>query len=453
MSLSNLVILAAGQGKRMRTGRPKVLHLLAGQPLLSHVLATARALRPQRIVVVYSDAALLEAYSDADDISWVKQFPQRGTGDALLQALPLLGDGQVLVLYGDCPLVSSQTLEQLLAQATLESLTLLTARVADASGYGRIVRNSLGAVSHCVEHADATTEQLAINEINTGILVAPLHRLKCWLTKIKADNAQQEYYLTDIVALAAAEQLPIHALCASDTQQVLGINNQQQLAAAERYYQWQQAQQLLDLGVTLADPARLDIRGCLSVGKDVAIDVNCIFSGQVKLGDRVRIEANCVLHNVSIADDVHIAAYSHLDGAVIGQHCRIGPFARIRPGSVLQHHVHIGNFVEVKNSTIASHSKANHLSYIGDARIAEHVNMGAGSITCNYNGVHKAATEIAEHAFIGSGCMLVAPLKIGAYATIGAGSVITKMAPAGQLTLSRTAQQSYPNWQRPRRPD
>ena len=455
----DVVILAAGQGKRMNSALPKVLHRLAGKPLLGHVLDTARTLAAERICVVYGHGGdQVQTALQAPDLSWAIQSPQLGTGHAVLQAMPqLAADFSVnssasssitLVLYGDVPLIQADTLQRLLSAAEQGGLTLLTAHLDNPKGYGRIVREA-GKVTCIVEEKDATETQRQIKEINTGILVAPTAALARWLPTLGNRNAQGEYYLTDIVAMAVQEGLPIVTAHPEHLWEVDGVNSQVQLATLERVYQLTVANRLLDSGVGLADPARIDVRGELTCGRDVFIDVNNVFEGQVVLADNVRIGANCVLKNCRIFEGAVIAPFCHIEEAHIGPDCHIGPYARIRPGTELGKHVHIGNFVEVKNSTIADHSKANHLAYIGDATIGQRVNVGAGTITCNYDGANKFRTVIEDDVFIGSDTQLVAPITVGRGATLGAGTTLTKDAPPDQLTISRTKQLSIAGWKRP----
>lgn len=447
----NIVVLAAGQGKRMNSRLPKVLQPLAGRPLLAHVLDCARALSPQKLVVVHGHGGeqVRAAFAGADDLIWVEQREQLGTGHAVLQALPGLVEGVTLVLYGDCPLITPATLQQLLAAAAGERLAILTAEPADPTGYGRIVRDGAGRVLSIVEHKDADATQKLIREINTGFLAAPVAKLRDWLPRLGNANAQGEYYLTDIVALAAADDVEIATGQPTWAGEADGVNDRRQLATMERALQRRQADGLLAAGVTLLDPDRFDLRGRLRVGRDVAIDVGCVFEGEVELGDDVKIGAHCVLKDVSIAAGTEVAPFSHLDGAEVGRDARIGPYARLRPGSRLADAVHIGNFVEVKNSVVGQGSKANHLTYLGDADVGAGVNIGAGTVTCNYDGANKWRTAIEDRVFVGSGSMLVAPVTIGAGATIGAGSTITRDAPAEQLTLERARQATVPGWQRP----
>ena len=455
MSKLNIVILAAGLGKRMHSALPKVLHALAGRPLLSHVLDTAHALLPQKICVVYGHGgeAVPQTINDKKLI-WVKQAPQLGTGHALMQALPHLDKkGVTLVLYGDVPLTSVETLKRLIAAAATKHLALLTVELVDPSGYGRIVRSKAGKgagkVTAIVEEKDASKTQRQIREINTGIMVIPNQSLHDWLPRLKNSNAQKEYYLTDIVAMAVKDGIKVETTQPSHAWETLGINSKNQLAALERIVQNETANKLLEQGVTLADPARIDIRGQLACGREVAIDINCIFEGVVQLGDSVKVGAHSILKNVKVAAGTVIAPYSLIEDADIGKNCRIGPYARIRPGTRLADEVHIGNFVEVKNSRIATGSKANHLSYIGDAVVGKKVNIGAGTITCNYDGANKYQTIIEDNVFIGSDTQLVAPVKVAKGSTIGAGSTITKDTPPATLTLSRSKQVSLAGWKRP----
>jgi bifunctional UDP-N-acetylglucosamine pyrophosphorylase/glucosamine-1-phosphate N-acetyltransferase len=446
----NVVILAAGQGKRMRSRLPKVLQPLGGRPLIEHVVATARTLKPARICVVYGHGGdQVPQALRADGLTFVKQQPQLGTGHALAQALPQLAStGLTLVLYGDVPLVGEETLAAMIAGGG-DRLTLLTAELEDPTGYGRIVRNRRGSITSIVEEKDASAPQRGIREINTGIMALPGARLEGWLSKLTDRNVQREYYLTDVVPLALADRVGVATVRARAAWEVLGVNSKQQLAELERIYQRQQAARLMDAGVTLADPARIDVRGSLVCGADVRIDVNCVFEGEVRLGDRVEVGANCVLKDSSIGADTRIEAFTCMEGAKVGAHCRIGPYARFRPGTRLAEEVHIGNFVEVKASEIGAGSKANHLAYLGDASIGRDVNVGAGTITCNYDGGAKHRTVIEDDVFIGSDTMLVAPVVVRRGATIGAGSTITKEAPAGELTVARAKQVTVPGWKRP----
>jgi bifunctional UDP-N-acetylglucosamine pyrophosphorylase/glucosamine-1-phosphate N-acetyltransferase len=445
----NIVILAAGKGTRMHSDKPKVLHQLAGRPLLQHVLDTAAQLTPGRICVVYGhggDAVPRALAQSAAE--FILQEPQLGTGHAVQQAMPHLhDDGRTLVLYGDVPLTRHSTLHQM--QQAGDGLVLLTVKLPNPTGYGRIVRNTQGDVQRIVEEKDATPEQRELCEVNTGIMLAPTAQLRAWLANLQNNNAQREYYLTDIAAMAVQQGVAVHTVQPAQAWEVEGVNSKAQLEALERIWQREQAQLLLGQGVTLADRARLEVRGNLVCGRDVEIDVGCIFEGEVHLGDNVRIGAYCVIRDSRIAAGTQLEAYCHMADADIGRDCRIGPYARIRPGSTLHDDVHIGNFVEVKNSEIAAHSKANHLSYIGDTSMGSRVNVGAGTITCNYDGANKHRTIIEDDVFIGSDTQLVAPVTVGRGATIGAGSTITRDAPAGQLTLSRPAQVTVAGWQRP----
>jgi bifunctional UDP-N-acetylglucosamine pyrophosphorylase/glucosamine-1-phosphate N-acetyltransferase len=452
-SLLNVVILAAGLGKRMRSSLPKVLHPVGGKPLLAHVLDTARSLSPRRLCVVYGHGgeAVPKALA-APDITWVLQEPQLGTGHAVQQALPHLErKGLTLVLYGDVPLTSRKTLEAVIAGAGPRALGLLTVNLDNPHGYGRIVRNKSRAVTAIVEEKDASAAQRRIREVNTGILAVPSDALHDWLHKLDNRNAQGEYYLTDIIAMAVKAKYKVRTAQPAEVWETLGVNSKTQLAQLERVWQGRQAERLLEQGVTLADPARLDIRGELNVGRDVVIDVGCVFEGKVVLGDGVRVGAYCVLRDATLGPGTEVLPYSHLDGCAAGSGCRIGPYARLRPGTVLADDVHVGNFVEVKNSRIAAHSKANHLSYVGDATVGRDVNIGAGTITCNYDGANKHRTVIEDDVFIGSDTALVAPVTVGKGATIGAGSTVTEDAPAGQLTLARARQVTISSWQRPKK--
>ncbi len=445
----NVVILAAGQGKRMRSELPKVLHRLAGRALLAHVLASARSLAPRRIVVVYGHGgeAVRESIA-AEGLEWVRQTPQLGTGHALQQALPALDVSvATLVLYGDVPLTRRATLDKLL-DAAGDGIGLLTVELDDPSGYGRIVRRGADVV-RIVEQKDASAAELAIREVNTGLMVLPTARLAGWLDRLRNDNAQREYYLTDVIALAVAGGVPVRAVQPADAWETLGVNSKAELAALERVLQRDIAAQLLDAGVTLADPQRVDVRGELACGRDVTIDVNCIFEGRVELADGVQVGAHCVLRDVRVAADTRIEPFCHIADAEIGRNCRIGPYARIRPATRLAEDVHIGNFVEVKASEIGAGSKANHLSYVGDSSVGRNVNVGAGTITCNYDGANKHRTVIEDDVFIGSDTQLVAPVRVGRGATLGAGTTLVKDAPEGELTVSRAKQLTVRGWKRP----
>ncbi len=445
----NIVILAAGLGKRMHSDTPKVLHRLAGRALLSHVIETAKRLSPSVICVVYGHGgeAVREAVGENGAV-WVMQEPQLGTGHAVMQAASHLDERwPTLVLYGDVPLIRAETLKRLIETAG-RGLGLLTATLGDPAGYGRVIRNGKRVV-RVVEESDASPKQRALREINTGIVVAPTKKLKAWLAKLDKNNAQEEYYLTDIVALATKERVPVAAMQAKVAWEALGVNSRGQLAELERIHQRNLADALMEKGVTLADPARCDVRGRLVCGRDVAIDVNCVFEGEVELGDRVSVGADCVLKNLKIAAGTRIEPFCHLEDADIGADCRIGPYARIRPGTRLAAEVHIGNFVEVKASSIGAGSKANHLSYIGDSEVGRNVNVGAGTIVCNYDGANKHRTIIEDDVFIGSDTQLVAPVRVGRGATLGAGTTLTEDAPPGELTISRVKQMTIPGWKRP----
>lgn len=448
----DIIVLAAGQGKRMRSRLPKVLHPLAGRPLLAHVLATAHALAPRKVVVVHGHGAeqVRTTFTQAD-VEWVLQAEQLGTGHAVQQALPRISpDAEVVILYGDVPLVASATLKRL-AQAGREGVGVLTAELENPAGYGRIMRDGAGRVARIVEHKDASPQELEVREINAGFMAMSARRLSGWVGQLTNRNAQKEYYLTEVVTLAVAEGVPVNAVKVEDAWEVAGVNSKRELAELERRYQQMQAQRLLDAGVTLADPARIDVRGELDCGQDVSIDVNCVFEGRVSLGDGVRVGPNCVLRNCTIAAESEVLAFSHLEDSQVGARCRLGPYARLRPGSLLAEDVHVGNFVEVKASRIGRGSKANHLSYIGDAEVGSGVNVGAGTITCNYDGAAKHRTIIEDECFIGSDATLVAPLRIARGSYIGAGSTINKDTPAGQLTVARARQVSLPSWKPPKK--
>ena len=447
-----ILVLAAGLGKRMRSQLPKVLHPLAGRPLLGHVLDTAHELAPGKIIVVHGHGAEeVRAAFSKNSIEWVLQPEQLGTAHAVMQAMPRVSaDANVLLLYGDVPLVRAATLKRLV-EAAPEGLALLTADVEDAGAYGRIVRDASGRVTRSVETRDASPAERAIREINAGFYALSARRLSGWLKRIDNRNAQKEYYLTDLVGLAVAEGVPVVAVKTEDAWEAAGVNSKRELAELERQYQKIAAERLLDAGVTLADPARIDVRGALDCGRDVSIDVNCVFEGRVSLGDGVRIGPNCVLRNVSVGAGSEVLAFSHLEESEVGARCRLGPYARLRPGANLAEDVHIGNFVEVKASRLGVASKANHLSYIGDSEIGARVNVGAGTITCNYDGAAKHRTIIEDDCFIGSDTTLVAPVRIARGSYIGAGSTINKDTPAGQLTVARARQVSVPSWKPPRK--
>jgi bifunctional UDP-N-acetylglucosamine pyrophosphorylase/glucosamine-1-phosphate N-acetyltransferase len=448
----NIVILAAGQGKRMHSHLPKVLHSLAGKPLVSHVIDTARRLAPERLCLVYGHGGdAVRGALEAPDLAWALQEPQLGTGHAVMQALPhLAGGASTLILYGDVPLIQVATLQQLL-HAARDGLAILTVELADPSGYGRIVRDAAGGVARIVEQKDATPAEREIREVNTGIMALPTARLGEWLAQLSADNAQKEYYLTDVVGMAVAAGVPIRTAHPQGAWEVLGVNSKVQLAELERIAQQRIALRLMEQGVRLADPARLDVRGTLECGRDVFIDVNCVFEGQVVLDEAVEIGPNCVLKNARIGAGAKIKAFSHIEEAIVGPDGVIGPFARLRPGTELGAGVHVGNFVEIKNSQIAAQSKANHLAYIGDATVGSRVNIGAGTITCNYDGANKFRTIIEDDVFIGSDTQLVAPVVVGRGATLGAGTTLTGNAPPDTLTLSRSRQVSLAGWKRPQK--
>ncbi|KVD63601.1 bifunctional N-acetylglucosamine-1-phosphate uridyltransferase/glucosamine-1-phosphate acetyltransferase [Burkholderia ubonensis] len=447
----NIVILAAGTGKRMRSALPKVLHPLAGRPLLSHVIATARALQPSRLVVVVGHGAeQVQAAVAAPDVQFAVQAEQLGTGHAVRQALPLLDPAQpTLVLYGDVPLTRVSTLERLVATARDGRYGILTVTLDDPTGYGRIVRDPAGFVTRIVEQKDASPEEQKIAEINTGIVVTPTAQLAMWLGALNNDNAQGEYYLTDVVELAIDAGFEVVTAQPDAEWETLGVNSKAQLAELERVHQRTLADALLVDGVTLADPARLDVRGTLRCGRDVSIDVNCVFEGNVTLADDVTIGANCVIRNASIGAGARIDAFTHIDGAELGAHTVIGPYARLRPGAQLADEAHVGNFVEVKNAVIGHGSKANHLTYIGDADIGARVNIGAGTITCNYDGANKFRTVIEDDVFVGSDTQLVAPVRVGRGVTIAAGTTIWKDVAEGMLALNEKTQTAKSGYVRP----
>ncbi|BAV35062.1 glucosamine-1-phosphate N-acetyltransferase [Sulfuricaulis limicola] len=445
-----IVILAAGQGKRMYSDLPKVLHGLAGKPLLGHVLDTAHMLKPDAIHVVYGHGGeQVRAAFPGTGLVWVHQAEQKGTGHAMAQAMPKIAErATVLVLYGDVPLIRPQTLQELLSAAG-DGLALLTAELADPAGYGRILRDPAGRVVRIVESKDAGPDEAAVREVYTGFLAAPAAKLRKWLAGLRNHNAQGEYYLTDIISMAAAERVAITTRAPRDLGEILGVNSKPELAQLERMYQKQQAEKLMQQGVTLRDPARLDVRGELTCGRDVVIDVNVVFEGKVVLQDGVQIGPNNVIRDTTIGAHTQILPSCVIEESVIGSHCRLGPFTRLRPGAEIADHVHLGNFVEIKKSRVGPGSKINHLSYVGDTTVGKDVNIGAGTIVCNYDGANKHPTVIGDKAFIGSNTALVAPLTVGEGATIGAGSVITKDAPAGELTLTRAPQMTKPGWKRP----
>ena len=449
MSLS-IVILAAGQGTRMRSSLPKVLQPLAGRPLLGHVLACAHELGADDICVVYGHGgdAVPEAFP-GDRVRWCLQAEQLGTGHAVQQAMPETpDDNMVLVLFGDVPLLTSGTLRRLLDATNVDEMSVLTVDLDDPFGYGRIIRKD-GDVERIVEQKDASAEEQAVPEINTGVMLCAANKLKRWLGGLENDNAQGEYYLTDIIAMAVADDVTVHGVKANSWTEVMGINDRKQLAEAERALQVRLVESLMAQGVSFADPARVDIRGKLTCGNDVYIDVNNVFEGDVTLGDNVTVESNNVIRDCDIGVGSVIHPNCHMESSSVGANCEIGPFARLRPGASLANQVKVGNFVEIKKSTVADGSKVNHLTYIGDTEIGERVNVGAGTITCNYDGANKYKTEIGDGAFIGSGVNLVAPVKVGTNATIGAGSTITKEVPAQELTLERSKQLTVKGWKRP----
>ena len=447
----NVIVLAAGQGKRMHSDLPKVLHRLGGRSLLGRVVDTARTLQAAKIVVVYGHGGeqVRQAFAQDAGLIWAEQKEQLGTGHAVKQAMPHVDpDSDVLIVYGDVPLIEAKSL-RLLLESSRETLGVMTAVVEDASGYGRIVRDAAGRVLRIVEQKDATEAERAIREWNTGFLATRAARLSGWLARVKNENAQKEYYLTDVIGLAVADGLAVKTTQPENVWEVEGVNSKRQLAQLERIHQREVANRLLEQGVTLADPARCDVRGTLSCGRDVSIDVNCVFEGTVKLGDRVKIGPNCILKNVSIDADTEINPFSLLENASVGARCRIGPYARLRPGAALSDEVHIGNFVEVKNSRVGVGSKANHLAYVGDSDVGSRVNIGAGTITCNYDGVNKHRTVIEDEVFVGSNATLVAPVTVAKGSYIGAGSTISKDTPPGQLTVGRAKQVSIPAWKPP----
>ena len=448
-----VVILAAGQGKRMRSDLPKVLHPLAGKPMLAHVLDTSASLQPAHtcVVIGHGGQRVKEAF-ESRAIAWAVQEQQLGTGHAVMQALPYVpGAGVMLVLYGDVPLIAAETLAGLVEAAQGGALALLTQHLDEPRGYGRIVRDGTARVTRIVEEKDASEAERRIREVNTGILAAPRDRLERWLGGLRNDNAQGEYYLTDVVAGAVAEGVPIEVRHPRAPHECLGVNSKAELASLERRIQMDKARQLLEQGVTLADPARIDVRGELTCGRDVSIDINCIFEGRVELGDGVRVGPGCVLRDVTVGAGTEIKPYSLLEETRVGRDARIGPFARTRPGTELSDEVHIGNFVEVKASTFGTRSKANHLAYVGDSSVGADVNIGAGTITCNYDGARKHRTVIEDDVHIGSDVQLIAPVTVGRGATIGAGATISKDVPPGGLTLTEKHQVSKPGWKRPRK--
>jgi bifunctional UDP-N-acetylglucosamine pyrophosphorylase/glucosamine-1-phosphate N-acetyltransferase len=450
----SIVILAAGEGQRMKSALPKVLQPLAGRALLEHVIDTARSLAPQAIHVVYGHGGeLVRSALAGAPVSWTLQAQQLGTGHALLQAMPQIPDDhRVLVLYGDVPLIGRATLLQLLELAGADALSLLTVHFDEPEGYGRVVRSARGLVQKIIEQKDATARERAIRECNTGVLVSPARRLRGWLARLTTANSQGEYYLTDVIALAVKQKVPVRALLTSQPSEVLGVNDKAQLAQLESLCRARRAEELLAAGVTLADPARVDVRGTLTHGRDVFVDVNVIFEGRVTLGDRVHIGAGCVVRDSEIGADTQVHPHCVIEGAVIGPACLIGPFARLRPAATLAAEVHVGNFVEVKNSRLGAGSKANHLAYVGDAQLGSRVNVGAGTIVANYDGAAKHQTTVGDDVHTGSNSVLVAPIIVGAGATIAAGSTVTREVPPGKLTIARAPQTTVEGWQRPSRP-
>lgn len=447
----SVIILAAGQGKRMKSALPKVLQPLAGKPLLGHVVEAAKSLGATGIHVVYGHGGELVKQAFAGEaLEWALQAEQLGTGHAVAQAMPGVPDDHlVLILYGDVPLIRTATLQQLVASVDDQSIGMLSVILRDATGYGRVIRDHGGNVVRIVEHKDANTKERAVPEGNTGLMAVPALRLRKWLDALKNDNSQGEYYLTDIVSMAVREGIKVKALVAPTEMEVFGINDKVQLAEVEAALRKERATQLMLEGVTVIDPARLDVRGPVSVGRDVVLDVNVVLTGNVTLGDGVRIGPNCWLENCELGAGTELLPNSVVVQAVVAEKCVIGPFARLRPGTRLEAGVHIGNYVEVKNTQMGPGAKANHLTYLGDATVGAKTNVGAGTVTCNYDGVNKSRTEIGSNAFIGSGTMLVAPVSVGDDATIGAGSTITKNAPAGKLTLARAKQATLDGWKRP----
>jgi len=446
----SVIILAAGQGTRMRSSLPKILQPLAGKPLLAHVLSCANELEADDVCVVYGHGGeAVQSAVSKPDVRWVMQAEQLGTGHAVQQAMPgTPDDNRVLILAGDVPLLTAKTLYRLLAQTPSTEMAVLTVDLDDPTGYGRIVRDA-GRVNRIVEQKDASPEQQQISEINTGVILCPGDRLKSWLSNLGNDNSQGEYYLTDVIAMSVADNVEVHGIKADSAAEVMGINDKKQLAEAERALQARLVDELMQNGVGFADPARVDIRGTLTCGEDVFIDVNAVFEGDVHLGDGVKVESNNLIRNSKLGAGTEVHSNCHIEGATTGKDCEIGPFARLRPGAELAANVKVGNFVEIKKSTIADGSKVNHLTYIGDADIGTDVNVGAGTITCNYDGANKHKTVIGDGAFIGSGVQLVAPVEVGAGATIGAGSTITKTVPDDGLTLERSQQKSIEGWTRP----
>ena len=446
----NIVILAAGQGTRMKSSLPKVLHPLAGVPLVQHVINTSKKLNPEVINVVYGHGAeQVQQQINDPNINWVLQAEQLGTGHAVDQVSDQLNDEQlVLILYGDVPLIKQETLVELLGQAK-DGFSLLTVSLENPQGYGRIVRNASDAVENITEEKDASDEVKKIDEVNTGILAVKANLLKNWLSKLDNNNAQKEYYLTDVIEMAVKDGFTVHTTQPDNEHEVMGVNNRIQLAELERHYQQEQAKSLMIAGVTLADPARVDIRGEIIHGQDISIDINTVFEGSVSIGNNVSIGANCVIKDSKIADNVTILPMSVLDNASVGKGSKVGPFARLRPGAVLSENTHVGNFVEIKKSFIGVGSKVNHLTYVGDSMVGKNVNIGAGTITCNYDGANKHQTVIEDNVFVGSATQLVAPVKIGKNATVGAGSTITTDVAEDELAITRVKQKSIQGWARP----
>ncbi|MBM4226485.1 MAG: UDP-N-acetylglucosamine diphosphorylase/glucosamine-1-phosphate N-acetyltransferase [Gammaproteobacteria bacterium] len=448
-----LCILAAGQGKRMNSDLPKVLHPIGGQPMIGHVLAAAAQLTTSRPVIIHGHGgARLQDFYAGHDLTWVIQEPQLGTGHAMLQALPVLSSGSlVLILYGDVPLLSAPTLKRLVEAAEPQGFSLLTVILDDPTGCGRIVRDEHGRIVRIVEHKDASPDELHLTEVNTGVMAVRAEYLQRWLPALRSENAQGEYYLTDCVAMAVAEGIPVIGVTPDSAMEVTGVNDRRQQALLERAFQAMQAEELMRGGVSLRDPARLDIRGELVCGRDVCLDVNVVFEGKVRLGDGVRVGPNCLIRDSVLEAGVEVLANTVIEQATIGSHSKVGPFARIRPETILGTDVHIGNFVEVKKSVIAEGSKVNHLSYVGDAEIGRAVNVGAGTITCNYDGAHKHRTVIEDDAFIGSDTQLVAPVRVGKGATVAAGTTVTEDVEPGRLVISRVRQKTIAGYQRPRK--
>ncbi len=453
MSLS-VVILAAGKGKRMVSDLPKVLHPVGGRPMLGHAIGVARALGARACHVVYGHGGehVREAFAAETDLGWALQAEQLGTGHAVARALPAVADDDVvLVLYGDVPLVRPETLVPLIERARIGALALLSVELPDPTGYGRIVRDAQGRVREIVEEKDASAEIRAIREGNTGILAVRAAALKTWVARLGNDNAQGEYYLTDVIAMAVEDGVAVEPFTCADPLEVAGANDRRQLAELERAYQRREAERLMLNGATLADPARIDVRGAVSTGRDCWIDVGVVFEGTVELGDRVRIGAHCVIRDAVIGDDTEILPFTLVEAAELGPRAQVGPYARLRPGTVLAEDAKVGNFVELKQARVGRGSKINHLSYVGDAELGADVNVGAGTITCNYDGANKHKTVIGDGAFIGSNSALVAPVAIGAGATVGAGSTIAKDVPADSLGLTRAPQKTITDWQRPKK--